>query len=90
MRRSKAIITTKMKLARVSKPSQLAKDCKGPGKIAMIIKMIGSKSQVMELRIDKLFLASPIIIMINNIVAAIAISIWRLVIFNPPDFNNYY
>ncbi len=80
----RAIIATKMKLARVSKPSHLANASIGDGKMAMIMKTRGSKSQAMECLIDIRFLVRQMIMIINRMMAAIDISIWRLVMmFNP-------
>ena len=80
MRIRMAITTKKMKLDRVSNPNQLANTCNGSGKIAIMIKMIGRRNQAIELRMDKLLLVKPMIIMMNKIAAATAISICRVVI----------
>ena len=81
IRISRAIITTKMKFDKVSNPSQLAKDCNESGKTATIIKAIGSRNQAIEFLIDKVFFASSTTIIMNNIIAAIIISICRVFIF---------
>ena len=83
---SKAIDTKKMKFAKVSNPSQLARVVSGSGKIAIIIKTMGSRSQAIELRIDILFLAKLVMTIISNISAEKIISIWMLLIFISPNF----
>lgn len=75
------MITRKIKFDKVSKPSQLAKDCNGSGKIATIINMIGNNNQVMELRMESLLFARLKIIIISRARAAITISICRVLIF---------
>ncbi|MDO4398746.1 MAG: hypothetical protein Q4C24_00400 [Candidatus Saccharibacteria bacterium] len=49
---SRAMITMKMKLERVSNPSHLEKEVSGSGKIAMMTKITGSRSQARELLMD--------------------------------------
>jgi hypothetical protein len=66
---------TKMKLARVSNPSQLAKVSSGIGKIAINIKTRGSKSQTMEFLIDIEFLRRLKKMRIRRIRAAMETSI---------------
>ena len=53
---SKPIMMTKMKFARVSNPSQLAKASRGFGKMAMMMKTRGRMSQAMEFLMDMEFL----------------------------------
>ena len=81
---SRAMMATKMKLARVSKPSHLAKASIGEGKMAMMMKTRGRRSQAMEFLMDMRFLAKQMMMRINKMMAAIDISIWRLVMtLNP-------
>ncbi len=47
-----AMMTTKRKLEKVSKPSQEAKAAKGSGKMAMMMKTKGKRSQAREILID--------------------------------------
>ena len=84
IRMSRAIMTTKMKLDRVSKPSQLAKISSGPGKMAIMMKMSGSESQAMEWRMDMRFLVRLKMIRISRMIAAIEISICRFDMARPP------
>lgn len=75
----------KMKLERVSKPSQLDNAVSGSGKMAISKKTIGNRSQAMELLVEMWFFFNEAIIRINNKTAAIDISIWMLVIFVSPN-----
>lgn len=79
------MMITKMKLAKVSKPSQLAKSEKGPGKVAMIMKTIGRSSQATEFLIDMELRLREMIIMSKSINAAIVISTCRLVMAISPE-----
>lgn len=78
------MVMRKMKLERVSKPSQLDNVASGSGKMAINKKTIGSKSQVMKLLVEIRFFLREIMIKANNRIAAMDISIWILVIFTPP------
>ena len=71
----RAITTKKIKLDRVSKPSQVAKVAIGSGKIAIIINTIGKSSQAIELLTERVFFFRQIIIKTNKIMAAMVISI---------------
>jgi len=82
---SSPMIIRKRKFEKVSKPSQLAKRAIGSGKIAMTIKTIGRSSQATELLIDIEFFLRKTAIRINKTMAAMVISIWRLVIFFPSE-----
>lgn len=72
---SRAIVIRKIKLERVSKPSQLDNALRGSGKIATNRKTIGSKSQAIELLVEIRFFFRETIIKISNRMAAIDISI---------------
>ena len=78
------MVMRKMKLERVSKPSQLDNVASGSGKMAINKKTIGSKSQVMKLLVEIRFFLREIMIKANNRIAAMDISIWILVIFTSP------
>lgn len=78
------MVMRKMKLERVSKPSQLDNVASGSGKMAINKKTIGSKSQVMKLLVEIRFFLRETMIKANNRIAAMDISIWILVIFTPP------
>ena len=75
---NRAIVTRKIKLARVSNPSQWASSVMGSGKIAIMANMIGNKSQAIEFLMDIELCLRQIIIIIKRMEAAIVISIWRL------------
>ena len=72
---SRAMAMRKMKLEKVSKPSQVDNEARGSGKIAIRRKTIGNNNQAIELLIEMVFLFRDIIMMINNNMAAIDISI---------------
>lgn len=74
---------TKMKLERVSKPSEWASCSRGFGKIAIMIKARGRRSQAIELLIDIEFLRRPKNIRKRSMSAAIDTSIWILVMLTP-------
>lgn len=77
------IMTRKIKLDKVSKPSQLARAARGSGKMATTRQMIGRRSQATELLMEKEFFLRDIIMTINRTMAATAISSWILIIFPP-------
>ena len=79
---------TKMKLAKVSKPSQREKAAIGSGNKANKRKTMGRSSQAMELLVEIVFFLREMTIMINRMTEAIVISIWMLVIFAPSE--TYY
>lgn len=79
----RAIVVRKIKLDRVSKPSQLDNAASGSGKMAINKKTIGSKSQAIELLVEMRFFFKEMIISANSEIAAIDISICILVIFTP-------
>lgn len=79
MMMSRAIMTTKMKLESVSKPSQWASVLMGSGKMAMMAKAKGRRSQASEIRIDIEFLRRLRMMKTSSINAAIDTSIWMLV-----------
>lgn len=83
MRNRTPINIRKKKLDGASKPSQIANCDRGSGKIAIIKHTSGRKSQAREFFIDKEFLFRKISINANERIAAIDISICRLVIFFP-------
>ena len=83
IRISKAMTIRKIKLERVSKPSQLARDSRGCGKMAMRIKMMGRRSQAIEWRTDRRFLARLTMMSNSKMTAAIDISICKLVMLSP-------
>lgn len=68
--RRRAIIMTKIKLERVSKPNQWAKESMGSGKIAIRIKTSGRRSQVREILIEMEFRRRLKKIMMRRISAA--------------------
>ena len=74
---------TNMKLARVSKPSQLAKASSGFGKIAMMMKTKGRRSQAMEFLMDIEFLRRLRKMRTRRMRAAMETSIWMLVMWAP-------
>lgn len=78
------MITTKIKFEKVSKPSQLEKLVSGPGKIAMMINTIGKSSQATEFLTEIELRFRPVVIRISSNMAAIIISICRLVMFFSP------
>ena len=86
---NKAIMTTKMKLARVSKPSQLAKSANGPGKMAITMKAMGSKSQATEFLMDIELRLRERTMMISRIIAAMAISTCKLDMTILSEINDY-
>ena len=65
----------KIKLERVSKPSQDESVVSGSGKIAMSKKKTGSNSQAIEFLIEIVFFLREMIIIISNSIEAMAISI---------------
>ena len=69
------MIIRKIKLENVSNPSQLENLARGSGKMAIIRKTIGRRSQAIELLIDMVFFLRDMIIKINNKMVAIDISI---------------
>lgn len=77
IRMSIAMMTTKRKLASVSKPSQLAMISSGVGNMAMRIKISGRESQAMECRMDIRFLARQRSMRISRTIAAMKNSICR-------------
>ena len=80
-----AMITTKMKLEKVSKPSHLENAVRGSGKIEIMRKTIGSKSHAMELLMEMVFFLSETMISSSRRMVATIISICRLVIFTPSE-----
>ena len=70
-----AITTKKMKFESVSNPSQLEKTVRGSGKRAIKRKTMGNRSHAMEFLIEIVFFFNDTIIIINNIIVAIDISI---------------
>lgn len=72
---SRAITITKIKLEKVSNPSQLEKVARGSGKMAMARKTIGSRSHAIELLTDILLFLSETMISSNKSIVAITISI---------------
>ena len=79
----RAIITTKIKLEKVSKPRVFAKFSNGSGNKAMIINTTGSKSHATEFFTDMEFFLRQKIIIMSRINAAMLISICKLFIFCP-------
>lgn len=69
------MITTKMKLEKVSKPSHLERTVRGSGKIAIMRKTTGSKSHAMELLMEMVFFLSEIMISNSKRMVAMIISI---------------
>ncbi len=78
-----AMMTTKMKLENVSKPSQVDRLAKGSGKIATMMKMRGKRSQAREILMDIWLRFRAKRMKKRRVRAAIVISICRLVIFPP-------
>lgn len=66
---------TKMKLARVSKPSQREKAAMGSGNKAKIRKTMGRMSHAMELLVEIVFFLSEITMMMRKTMDAMVISI---------------
>lgn len=71
---SDPIMTRKMKLAKVSKPSQLARVARGSGKMATMRQITGRRSQATELLTENEFFLSDTMITMNRMMAATAIS----------------
>ena len=78
-----AMIITKIKLESVSKPSRWANCSRGSGKMAIIMKTRGRRSQAIELLIDMEFLRRLKKIRMRRIRAAMDTSIWILVMWTP-------
>ena len=87
---SKAMASRKMKLDNVSKPSQAETVARGSGKNATRRKTIGSNNHAIELLIEIELRLRQVKIIMNNNMAAKAISICRLglVIFTPSHAQN--
>ena len=88
IRISRAIATKKIKLARVSKPSQLANAVSGSGKMAIRMNASGRISQAIEWRIVMRFFARLKIIRNSRMIAAMRISICSFSMLFSPYSNN--
>lgn len=82
---SSAITMRKIKLERVSKPSQLDNIVSGSGNIAISRNTIGKRSHAIEFLIEIVFFLRDVTIIINNSIVAMVISICMLVMFFPPE-----
>ena len=78
-----AMIMTKRKLEKVSKPSHAAKSERGWGRMAIMTKTMGRSNQATELFMDIEFFFMQIAMTMKRIIAAMVISICKLLIFPP-------
>lgn len=77
----RAIITTKIKLEKVSKPRVFDRFSNGSGNRAMIINTTGNKSHATEFFTDMEFFLRQTTMIMSKINAAMLISICKLFIF---------